>query len=438
MQKKFESILMPVATKLGNNIVLKSIRDGLLIIMPLIIVTSLFLMFGNFPIPGWADFWTRILGPHWTEWFSAVSNSVFSFTGILSCLGVAYAYGKNRGMQPISSGVVALISFLILTPTTVTVGKQTVGAVQTMYLGPNGIFLGLFIGLVSVEIYRFAVKRNWTIKMPDGVPPAVAQSFDALIPSGLVILIFFLVRVLFSLTSFDTAYNFIYTMLQAPLTHVGNSLPSVLLYNFLASLLWCFGINGPTITNSVWSPIFFVLSQDNLKAFQNHLPLPHIYTQQFIDIFTTYGGGGSTLSLLILMLTICKSKRIHELGKLAIIPGIFGINEPIIFGLPVVLSPIIAVPFILVPVLNTLISGLVFTLGWVPYTNGVMLPWTTPPLISGWLSSGSWTGSILQLFELILGVLIYYPFIKMLDNQYLSEEKASQSAADLEIDFSEV
>ncbi|KRN22509.1 PTS sugar transporter subunit IIC [Lacticaseibacillus camelliae] len=437
MQKKFESVLMPVATKLGNNVVLRSLRDGFLIITPLIIVTSIFLLIGNFPIPGWENFWTGILGPHWMEWFSSVSNSVFSFTGILSTVGIGYAYGKNRGLEAIHSAIVALVSFLILTPTSFNVGKTTVSAIQTMYVGPNGIFLGIFIAIFSVEIYRFVVRRHWTIKMPDGVPPAVSQSFDALIPSAFVILTFFLVHVLFSLTSFGTAYNFIYTMLQEPLKHVGNSLPSVLLYNFLASLLWCFGINGPTITNSVWQPIFFVLTQDNLKAFQNHLPLPHIFTQPFIDIFTTYGGGGSTLSLLIVMFAVCKSKRIRELAKLAILPGIFGINEPIIFGLPVVLNPIIAIPFITVPVLNTLISGLVMTLGWVPRTNGVLLPWTTPPIISGWLATGSWTASVLQLFEIILGVLIYYPFVKMLDKQYIGEEQAA-AKKDLDIDFSEV
>lgn len=438
MQKKLEQILMPIAIKLGNNVVLRSLRDGFLIITPLIIVTSIFLLIGNFPIPGWAEFWSNILGPDWTEWFSAVSNSVFSFTGLLACFGISYAYGKNRGLQAIHTSAIAIISFLILTPTVVTVGKKSIGAIQTMYLGPNGIFLGIFIALVSVEIYRFAIKRNWRIKMPEGVPPAVSESFDALLPSGLVVLVFFLIRIGFSLSSFETAYNFIYTLLQAPLKGAGNSLPSALLYNFIAMLLWCFGINGPTITNSVWSPIFFVLTQDNLTAFQNHVPVPHIYTQQFIDIFTTYGGGGSTLSLLIVMLTVCKSKRVKELGKLAIVPGIFGINEPIIFGLPVVLNPIIAIPFIIVPVLNTLISGLVFQLGWVPYTNGVMLPWTTPPIISGWLSTGSWTGSVLQLFELVLGILIYYPFIKMMDRQYLAEETQAAMATDIDINFDEV
>lgn len=437
MQKQLEKILMPVAVKLGNNVVLRSLRDGFMIVMPLIMVTSFFLLIGNFPIPGWNEFWTSFLGSNWNEWFSAVSTSVFSFSGILSCMGIGYAYGKNRGLQGIYLAVVSLVSFLILTPTAITAGKKKIEAVQTMYLGANGVFLGILIAILSVEIYRFAFKRHWTIKMPSGVPPAVSESFDALIPIALVILVFFLIRIIFSLTSFNTAYNFIYTLLQAPLKNVGNTLPSVLLYNFLASLLWCLGINGPTITNSVWSPIFFVLTQDNLHAFQHHLPLPHIYTQPFIDMFTTYGGGGSTLSLLIVMFAVCKSKRIRELGKLAIMPGIFGINEPIIFGLPVVLNPIIAIPFIIMPTLNTFLSGMAFTLKLLPYTNGVQLSWTTPPIISGWLATGSWKGSVLQIIEIVIGVFVYYPFIKILDKQYLEEERKAEEK-NLEINFDEV
>ena len=198
MQKKFEKVLMPVASKLGNNVVLMSLRDGFLIITPLIIVTSIFLLIGNFPIPGWSEFWIKLCGPQFPDWFSAVSNSVFSFTGILSAIAIAYAYGKNRGLDPIQAGMVSFISFLILTPTSVVLGKKTVSAVETQFLGPNGIFLGIIIALISVEIYRFAIKRNWTIKMPDGVPPAVTKSFDALIPSALVVVFFFLIRILFS------------------------------------------------------------------------------------------------------------------------------------------------------------------------------------------------------------------------------------------------
>lgn len=423
MQEKIEKNLMPIADRLANNVVLRSLRDGFLIITPLIIVISIFLLIGNFPIPGWTNFWVGIFGQRWLDWFSAISGSVYNFIGLLSCLSISYIYGKNRGLEPINTTVVAVVVFLILTPTTVKVDQTTVSAVKTMYIGPNGIFLGLLTALISVELFRFAIKRNWTIKMPKGLPEMVSQSFSVLLPSGFVILVFFLIRILFSLTSMKTAYNFIYITLQAPLKNVGNSLGSVLLYILLASVLWCFGINGPSVVNSVWSPIFFVLTQDNLKAFQSGRALPHIYTEQFIENFSTYGGGGSILSLLIVMLLFCRSQRIKELGKLTILPSIFGIGEPLIYGLPVVLNPIIAIPFVITPLVNVLLSGMAFTFHLVPYTNGVMLPWTTPPIISGWLTTGSIWGAALQLIEIIIGIFIYYPFIKVLDRQYLATEK---------------
>jgi len=422
VQKKIVNYLTLVTTKMTDSIILNSLRDGFLIITPLILVVSIFLLFGNFPLPGWTKFWVNLVGPRWTDWFSSVSNSVFSFTGLLSCFGISYALGKNRGLVAIHACAVAIVSFLILTPTTLNYGNQTIGAVKTVYLGPNGIFLGMITAIVSVELFRFATNKNWTIKMPSGVPDMVRESFDSLIPTAFVILIFFSIRIIFDLTYFKTAYNFIYTLLQLPLKNVGNSLPSVLLYILLSSVLWCFGINGPSVTNSVWSPIFFVLQQDNLKAFQSGHILPHIYTEQFIESFSTYGGGGSILSLILVMIFVCKSKRIKELGKLTIIPSIFGIGEPLIFGLPIVLNPIIAIPFVLVPLSNVLISGMAFTFHLMPYTNGVILPWTTPPLISGWLSTGSWVAPIIQLIEIILGSAIYYPFIKKLDKQYLIEE----------------
>lgn len=423
MPKRIEAKLLPLADKLSNNVVLKSLRDGFLIVTPLILITSLFLLFGNFPIPGWTNFWIKIFGSQWTNWFDAATGSVFNFTGLLSCLGISYAYGKNRNLIPIHASMVSLVSFLILTPMTVRVSStRSISAVRTLYLGPNGIFLGMFTALIGVELFRFAQNRNWTIKMPQGVPDMVNQSFEALLPSGFVILFFFLIRIIFSLTKLGTAYNFFYSLLQLPLKNVGNSIFSVLLYIFLASILWCLGINGPSVVNSVWSPIFFVLTQDNLKAFQSGHPLPHIYTEQFIEDFSTYGGGGSILSLILIMLIVGKSKRIKGLSRLTVIPSMFGIGEPFIYGLPVVLNPVIMIPFVITPVTNVLISSFCFSLHLVPYTNGVMLPWTTPPLISGWLTTGSWRGSVLQLFEIILGMIIYYPFVKILDRQYLSEE----------------
>ncbi|WP_338232576.1 PTS sugar transporter subunit IIC [Companilactobacillus muriivasis] len=418
MQEQAEKNLIPISTKITNNIVLKSMREALSSLTPLVMIISLFILIGNFPIPGWVSFWQSILGSNLIEILSSSFVGVFNFIGLLVCAVMANTYGNNRGLKGITPSMVGLISFLILIPMSNQIGAD----VSTVYFGPNGIFIGILVGILSVELYRFSINKKWSVKLPDSIPPAVANSLTELLPVGFVILIFVIVKTILGLTGIESIHNLIFIFIQMPLKSLGNSLISVVLYNFIASFLWVFGINGPTITNSFWSPIMFSLTQDNLSAFQAGDKIPHIYTQQFIDIFTTYGGGGSTLSLLVVIVLISKSKRLKDLGKLALVPGIFGINEPVVFGIPVIFNLRIAIPFVIVPVVNTIISGLVFSFNWVPYTTGVMLPWTTPPIISGWLSTGSWLGSVLQLFEIVLGMLIYYPFVKSLDKQYISEE----------------
>ena len=193
---------------------------------------------------------------------------------------------------------------------------------------------------------------------------------------------------------------------------------------------WFFGINGGSIVGSIMQPILTPLSMENLSAFQAGTVLPNVINQQFYDLFTTFGGAGSTLSMLIAMIIVCRSQRIKNLSKISIVPALFGINEPVIFGLPVVLNPTILIPFLLTPLINILISYFSMVSGLVPFTSGVSMPWTTPVIISGFLTTG-WRGALLQLILVILGVFIYMPFVKMMDKQYKKEElQASESADD--------
>ncbi|MFD1484768.1 PTS sugar transporter subunit IIC [Lacticaseibacillus baoqingensis] len=431
MMNALEHTLMPVAEKLGRNKLLVAIRDGFLITTPLIIVASLFLLFNNFPIPGWSEFWAGIFGEGWQAWLSNVSRAVFNLVGFLSCFGTAYAYGRELKTDAIQAAGVAIVAFIILTPTDLTLkGGTSIIGLDTEYLGTNGIFLGLVVALVAVRVYAFAALRGWTIKMPAGVPPAVADSFAALIPSGLVMGLFFLIRIGMGLTPFGTVHQFIFESLQTPLKGAGNTLFAQIIYGLACTLFWSFGINGPAVANSVFAPVTKVLTMENLDAFEAGRELPNIFTDPFSNFFTNFGGGGSTLSLLIVMVLFCKSKRIKELGKLSLLPGIFGINEPIIFGLPVVLNPIILIPFNLVPLMNLLLSTLVTRLGIIPYTTGVALPWTTPVGFSGYLATGSWVASVYQLLLLLLGCAVYYPFIKMLDKKYLADEQVAGASLD--------
>lgn len=443
MLEKLEEVLMPIADKLGKNKVLVAIRDGFLISTPLLIVGSIFLLIANFPIPGWSEFWAGILGEGWESYLSNVARATFDIISILTVVGIGYAYSREIESDKIQGAIVSLVSFIILMPTVIVYeglkGPETLSAISFTFTGTNGIFLAMIVSILSVRIFNWAYKKGWTIKMPEGVPPAVADSFAALIPSAIVMFVFFVLRILFELTPYESAHNFIYTVLQAPLMGVGNSLGAQIIYVVSCSVFWFFGINGPAVANSVFSPIFRTLSMENLAAFEAGLALPHIYTGQFVDLFQTFGGGGSTLSLVILMATVCKSQRIKQLGRLSIVPGIFGINEPIIFGLPIVLNPVMIIPFIGVPLMNTILSAIAFEIGFLPYTNGVSLPWTTPLGFSGYLSTGSFKAAVFQIILVILGCVVYYPFIKILDKNYLKDEGSQAEDDELEeISFDDI
>lgn len=302
-------------------------------------------------------------------------------------------------------------------------------------MGSSGLFLGMIIALVSTRLFAAVIHRGWTIKMPEGVPPTVVKSFEALIPSFVVVFVMFAVNWLVSLTPYGNLQEVIFKFLQTPLLSLGNTLGAMIVAYLFLHFFWFFGINGSSVVGAVYNPVLRALSVENMQAHIDHKPIPNIITGQFQDMFATFGGGGSTLSLVIVMFIFCKSQRIKKLSQLSLVPSVFGINEPIIFGLPIVLNPIILIPFALVPTVNIIISYFAMKWGLVPYTNGIQLPWTTPPIISGFLVSG-WQASILQALLIVLGMFIYYPFIKVMDDQYLRDEaKAAEVEEEEEIDF---
>ena len=430
MLYKLESIFMPLAEKIGKNKYLISIRDGFLLTTPLLIIGSFFLLIANFPINNWTEFWARFFGENWTAYMAKPTSATFDIMAILAVVGIAYSFSRELNVDKLSGAAVAVVSWFILMPYKVTDGSVTLNGIPLDWVGSKGIFIGIITAFVSVHIYAWVIKKGWIIKMPKGVPPAVTQSFAALVPSAVVLGVFFLVNSLLALTPYDNAFNFIFKFLQQPLLVLGNTLGAVLVAMGFQHFFWFFGINGGSIVGSIMQPILTPLSMENLSAFQAGTALPNVINQQFYDLFTTFGGAGSTLSMLIAMIIVCRSQRIKNLSKISIVPALFGINEPVIFGLPVVLNPTILIPFLLTPLINILISYFSMVSGLVPFTSGVSMPWTTPVIISGFLTTG-WRGALLQLILVILGVFIYMPFVKMMDKQYKKEElQASESSDD--------
>ena len=434
-----EKVLTPLAKVIGENKYLIAIRDGFLISTPLLIVGSFFLLLANFPIPHWNEIISPILGKNWESLMSVPASASFDVMTILAVVGIAYSLGRQLNIDAIQSGVLALVSFFIVTPFTTPFTPENstqvydVSSLPLKWMGSSGLFLGMLVALISTRIFAGVIKKGWTIKMPEGVPPTVVKSFEALIPSFVVVTVMFVVNWLVSLTSFGNLQDVIFTFLQTPLLSLGNTVGAMIIAYLFLHFFWFFGINGSSVVGAVFNPVLRALSVENMQAFKDGNPLPNIITGQFQDMFATFGGGGSTLSLILAMVIFCKSQRIKKLSQLSLVPGVFGINEPIIFGLPIVLNPILLIPFALVPTINIIISYVAMNIGLVPYTNGIQLPWTTPPIISGFLVSG-WQASILQALLIALGIFLYYPFIRVMDDQYLREEVEAEEQEE-EIDF---
>lgn len=429
-----EKRLMPLAEMVGKNKYLLTLRDSFAAIMPLLIVGSLFTLIGSFPIQAWTDFLaTTTIG---SETLSALISVPAICTVSMMALFVAFLIGYNfaeheRLDDRLAAGIVSLLAWLLLLPlyTEFTPEGATeavkVASVPLGWIGSKGVFVAIVSGFLSVKLYGALVHKNLMIKMPEGVPPTVSRAFSSLIPMSATVVCVWLVRVLFTMTPWGDLFTFLYSFLQIPLQNLGGTVIAQSFVYLFAHILWFFGIHGTNITDSVYQPILLALSAQNQEAIAAGLAAPNIINAQFQSLFATLGGGGSTLSLLVAMLFFCKSDRIQKLAKLSIGPGIFNINEPIIFGLPIVLNPVLLIPFILVPLFNIVTTYGVMAAGLVPITNGVLVPWTTPAIISGFLVSG-WQGAVWQAILLVCGALIYLPFIKTLDRKYLADQELAQ------------
>lgn len=443
MMKKLEKVLMPLAEAIGRNKYLMSIRDGFLLSTPLLIGGSIFLLIANFPIPAWIEFLegtvvNQATGRTLASYIAKPADATFTIMAVFAVMGIAYSFAEKLGTNKLFGAATALVSWFLIMPYTVTGEVDVNGVAQAVsltgvplgWLGAKGIFVGIFCAFISVHIYTFVEKRGWTIKMPAGVPPTVEESFAALIPAAVVIIIFFAVNLIFGYMGTDV-FQIIFEFLQTPLLNLGDTLGAMVIAYIFLHIFWFFGVNGGSVVGAVFNPILQTLSAGNVAG--EH----HIICQQFQDLFATFGGAGSTLSLVIAMLLFCKSKRIKNLGKMSLVPGIFGINEPILFGLPIVLNPAMLVPFILVPTINIVISYFAMAMNFVPICSGVNIPWTTPLVISGFLAT-NWVGAILQALLLVLGVFIYMPFIKILDKQYLQEEMSNVEEDDEDISLDDL
>lgn len=419
-----EKYLMPLSQKLSSNKYLVALRDGLMLSMPLLIIGSIAIVIGDFPVPAFHDFMASIVGDVWYSWcWDMVYPATMGLVALFAVIGVSHSLASEEGVEPIPAVAIAISGYFLL------LQQMEGGGYEASSFEAGGLFTAMITALLATKLYSVMLKKNWKIKMPSTVPGFVTRQFEALIPATLIVVLFLIIRLIFAATPFGTLSNFIVTVIQMPLTNIGTTLIGTMFITILNSLLWFFGIHGTAVIDSFMGPLWYAARFANLDVFQASASAvrPYIVTQDFANLIIFLGGTGNTLSLAAIMAFKCRSKRLKSLGKLSFLPGLFNVNEPVIFGLPLVLNPMMAIPFFIVPPVTVLISFAAMYFGLVPYPSGVTVPWTMPALIGGWMMCNDIRGGILQIVVLIIGGLIYYPFIAALDKQYLKEE-ASEPA----------
>lgn len=408
--KFLEKYFVPVVSSIGSQRHLVAIRDGFVSIMPLIIVGSLSILFNNLPIPVYQDFMQSLLGEGWTTFADNIFRGTVSVMSLLVVFSISYNLAHSyRSEHTVFAGLISLAALM-------TVMEPSGNYIPYQYLDAGGLFVSILIALVSTEIFvRLMKNKKIIIKMPGGVPPAINRSFAVVFPALIVLGLFAGIKVLATRMGFGNVHQILYNFIQEPLAGMANTLGSAIIIVFTKHILWFFGLHGSNILEPVMQTMYLPALQENMNAMLTGVSLPNIVTKPFLDTFVYMGGCGTTLSLILAILISSGKRRYRELGKLSIAQGIFNINEPVLYGLPIVMNPVLMIPFIITPVVLTVISYMVTAIGIVPHTVA-MVPWTTPPVISGFLVTGSITGSILQLINIAIGTVIYLPFIKIAEH----------------------
>ena len=418
--------LLPPILKFVNTKAITALRNGMLYTMPFSIVGSIFLLLANFPVQSIADWVTNSgLG----EYFNQAYGASFAIMAFFAVMGIAYSYVKAEGYEGLPAGMIGLVIFLLTMESSVMDAEANVtiaNVIDKTWTGGQGMISAILVGLFVGWGYTWFLKRDIRIKLPEQVPTNVANSFTALIPAAVLTTIALGIYIFFDKVFQTTVVEWIYTVIQSPMQGVTDSLGGALMLGFLVPFLWFFGVHGSTIVGGIMGPILQANSLANTAILESGKALTlenggHIVTQQFLDQFMTVTGAGMTIGIVLYMVAFARSAQFKQLGRLSLIPAFFNINEPIIFATPIVMNPIMVLPFILTPMVSGVITYFALYTGIVPLFTAVQVPWTTPPIISGFLVGGIRT-AILQFVVLAIGFFIYYPFIRKVDSLNYKQE----------------
>lgn len=423
--------LLVVASKITNQRHMTAIKNAFTALLPIIITGAFCTLFSNVvcstttqgislaKLPGMA--WLEGL----TEMFTAANYATLNFLTIGTVILISIELGKQLNHKEIIVPVIGLASYISLCNSFTSVAVEgvadlvnVVNVLPREFTNAQGLFLGMISALVATELYcRLTDSGKLRINMPDTVPTNVAQSFNVLFPGVITILAISGFGLLFKTIFGMTVYETISTLIQTPLRGVLTGLPGYLLIFGLSCVFWVIGIHGTQVLKPVYQATMLEAVIANTDAVQNGQAPQFILNDTFISCFTTMGGAGITIGLIIAILIASKRDDYKTIAKLSVAPGLFNINETMTFGLPIVLNPMFMIPFILTPILTASFAYFMTSIGFC----GMMVysvPWTTPPLLIAWLGSGGSIGAVItQAICIVISVVVYLPFVLATNKQ---------------------
>ncbi|GCF94361.1 permease IIC component [Enterococcus florum] len=433
----FEKIGL-LATKLGNQIHLRTLRDAFATFMPFMMLAG-FVTLINYVILEPTGFMGKLINPETLTTIQqigvSIANGTLSITTLLVVAAVSYHMCASRNYtNSIAAVLVAISTFVVLTPmrtmfTPENASKaiEVTGVIPVSHTGASGMFVGIFVGLLATELFiKLSNNEKLQIKLSGNIPPAVLKSFNVLIPIMITVtsfaIISFAINQLFNID----VNGLITNIIIGPLSKVTTGLPGFLLITSVANLFFGFGIHQAVISGSLLDPFLIQNMQENMSAYADGTPIPHIINMAFKDTFAVMGGSGNTIALLLAIFIFSRRKDYKDFAKLSVTPAFFNISEPIIFGLPIVFNLSLIIPFVLAPIFSLTVAYFATSIGLINHVV-VQIPWTTPPVISGFLATGGdWRAAVLQIAIIAATVFIYLPFLRI-DEKVTSKMAAEEN-----------
>lgn len=418
-KKSFIDRLTVLGDKVSSNLYLQAVSQGVMAMLPVIIIGAFASLFSGLPIPVWQSL---ISATGINALLSMVVSATTNMLGLWFTYSIAKSLADKLDVHNKIVPILALIVYLSLLPAAAM--ENGTAVLSYDYLGTKGMIVGILLAFLTVKLYKFIVDRNITIKMPEGTPDYVANSFTSLIPGFVIIIAAMVIRAIFAATPFGSAFDCLYTILQIPLTAlIGGSIISNCILQVIIQFLWVLGVH-PGFVSGMTAPILFGLDGMNQAAYAAGESVPNIIGMAF-SYSTTIATVYPAIALSIFL--FAKSSQLKTVSKISIAPAFFGISEPLIFGIPVVLNPVIAIPWIIAPALNFAIAYGLTSMGIVARYAGVTV-FNFPMIFTG-LMNGSFSIAIMEIGLFVLDVLLFMPFIKAIDKKYIEEEKNAQAVS---------